>query len=72
MMVRTFCLAAAETIMGCETPKNRRNMEAILIEWGCRRKSSNAAGLSSETDAEGYICWMTMMKGGGEDWVIWN
>lgn len=41
--------------MGCETPKNRRNMEAILIEWGCRRKSSNAAGLSSETDAEGGI-----------------
>lgn len=49
--------------MGCEAPKNRRNMEAILGRVGFRRKSSNAAGLSSETGCEGEVyilCfWMT-------------
>lgn len=52
MMLSTFCLAAAETIMGCEAPKNRRNIEAILIECVVEE---NPAGLSSEPDVKGYI-----------------
>lgn len=52
MMLSTFCLAAAETIMGCEAPKNRRNMKAILVECVVEE---NPAGLSSETDMKGGI-----------------
>lgn len=51
--------------MGCEAPKNRRNIEAILGRVGFRRKSSNAAGLSSETGCEGEVYILCL-----DDWFM--
>lgn len=67
MIFSTFCLAAAETMMGCETPKNRRNMEAILMECVVEE---NPAGSSSEMDMKGgyiYVRWMTNDDDGRKD-----
>jgi hypothetical protein len=66
MMPCTFCLVAAETIVGCELPKRRLNIEVILKSV-CA--ASVRAGRTGRTlylvgdDDVGYICGMKMSNG---------